>query len=314
MARAFSWRDFLTLFRYRNREVFLDNSLSLTHAPGVLTNVMLSMLLPNSGFCTAVQPGPDGSRPLLGQFHCANARRVARLTFLAPEDEISQDRTVKLCSSLCKQAGEMGAFQVLAEVEQDTTTAASLRQTGFQPYAEQRIWLLPSSLVPAGDTKGWAPISREDEQHIQHLYKQIIPRSVQRVEPAPRVKDIQGWAYRRQGQLRGIATFTWGPKGVLVDVVMDPEESSLEGHITALFQLLSPYHRDRFYFRVRTYQQKIASALERVGASKSPLQLAMVKYLAVQFQVKKLTNLAHLEKQPDITTPFAKSERETNNL
>ena len=185
---------------------------------------------------------------------------------------------------------------------------------GVRSEAVRRSGLLPCSVVPAGETKGWSPISREDEQHIQHLYKQIIPRSVQRVEPAPRVKDIQGWAYHRQGQLRGIATFTWGPKGVLVDVVMDPEESSLEEHITALFQLLSPYHRDRFYFRVRTYQQKIASALERVGASKSPLQLAMVKYLAVQFQVKKLTNLAQLEKQPDITTPFVKSERETNNL
>lgn len=313
MARAFAWRDFLTLVRYRDRELFLDNSLGLTQSPGIISNVMLSLLFPASGFCTTVQPGEDESHPLFGQLHCSNAKRAARLTFLAPKDGLPPDRLVKLFSTLSQQAGELGAFQVLAEIERDSTVAESLRKAGFQPYAEQHIWQVPESLALPPDQPRWVPIAKGDEPAIQHLYGQVIPRNVQRVEPAPRVEEIKGWAYREDDRLRGFASFQWGPKGVLADLVLDPDLSAIGAHIATLFDKLAPFHRGKFYFRVRTYQQQIASALGGLGASRSPAQLAMVKHLAIQYQVKKIYHLAHLEKQPDITTPFVKMKINQTN-
>jgi hypothetical protein len=308
MARAFTWRDLLILLRYRDRAIFLDNTLSLTYAPGLLSTVLLSLIFPGSGFFTMLQSPEENALPVVGQMYRANVKPMAKLTFLAPKDEVSPAHMVRLLSYICQQAGERGAFHILAEVQQEGLIADCMRQSGFRPYAEQRIWSVPEGVDLEVHQPGWRPLSNADGEEIHRLYGEIIPRDVQRVEAPPRVGDLQGLACRVKGELVGYSSFHWGPKGVLVDLVIDPAQPALGGHIKAICEKLPPHRRRNIYFRVRTYQEKLASALEEMGAQQGPDQLAMVKYLAVHYRAKQAYNVGAFEKQPDITTPFVKTE------
>ncbi|OQX63500.1 MAG: hypothetical protein B5M51_04955, partial [Anaerolinea sp. 4484_236] len=58
MARNFTWRDIPTLPRYRKQQVFLDTSLSLTYAPGILLGVLQSLIFIEN-FCIATHSLPN---------------------------------------------------------------------------------------------------------------------------------------------------------------------------------------------------------------------------------------------------------------
>jgi len=308
MAREIAWRDVLTLLRYRNRELFLDNALGLTFAPSLISNVLFSLLLPSSGYCAAVQVQPEGSPPLIGQIYSSNAKGAAQLAFLAPRDHIAPEPLVDLLSFLSQQAGDKGGFQIRAEVERDSTLEDGFREAGFHAYAEQHVWRMPDSLAAHKEVPQWEPVSPRDELNVEGFCRQIVPRNVQRVEPPSASRGGQGLLFRENGQLLGFASSHGGPKGVLIDLVTDPSLSDLERHIQAICEKMSLYRRQNFYLRVRTYQKRIATALERMEAEQGPAQLAMVKFLAIHYRAKQSYPRAAFDTQPDITTPFVKSK------
>lgn len=308
MVREIVWRDLLRLFRYRDQELFLDNSRGLAYSPGILSNVILSLLFPASGFCTAVEDDGEKAPPLFGQIYCSPSKTTAKVTFLAPREEVFSPSVVKLLSYLSEQAGEKGGFSILAEVERDSILEDCFREAGFQPYAEQHIWLASKHVASAPQDLSWQPIKKKDELTLQNFYRQRIPRGVQRVEPLPSAKEHPGLTCWDGHELLGFATFHWGPRGILVDPVMDTAVADLEGPLQAIFEALSPYQHQKVYFRVRTYQEKVASALEKLGAEPGPAQLAMVKYLAVHYRAQGTYKLSAFDTRPDITTPFIKSK------
>ncbi len=308
MAREIVWRDLLTLIRYRNQEVFLDNALGLTQTPGVLSSVMLSLLLPNSGYYTAVQDQPDEDRPLFGQMVSPVSKNSAYMAFVAPGDGVPAGALGKLLSFFSYWAGEKGCVQIRAEVERSSGMPEEFQGAGFQPYAEQHVWRIPQDMKPKVEGTPWISLTKQDTLKAETLYRGIVPRNVQRVEPGPLHGDQQRMAFWEGDQLLGFSTLHWGPQGVMVDVYLDPAQSEMERHIRAIYESLAPYHRRHFYFRVRTYQEKLASALNRLGAEQGSPQLAVVKYLAVHYRSNQSYRLANYNKQPDITTPYVKSK------
>ena len=308
MAREIIWRDLLTLLQYRNQEVFLDNALGLTQTPGVLSSIMLSLLLPNSGYSTAVQDQPDEEMPLFGQMVSPTSKNAAQMAFVTPGEGVPAGALAKLLSFFSHQAGEKGCVQIRAEVEQRSGMVEEFREAGFQPYAEQHVWRIPQDMKPAADGVPWIPLANQDTLKVETLYNDIVPRNVQRVEPRPLEGNQQRMACWEGDKLLGFSTLHWGPQGVMVDVFLDPAQREMGKHVRAIYQSLAPYHRRHFYFRVRTYQEKLASALSRLGAEPGPAQLAMVKYLAVHYRSKQSYRLAALNKQPDITIPYMKSK------
>ena len=97
-------------------------------------------------------------------------------------------------------------------------------------------------------------------------------------------------------------------RGILVDLLIAPEMDQIDEYLSALLFHL-PYRDTRdVYLRVRSYQQQLASALERVNAEDGPKQKAVVKRLTVHYNAKQTFRVQGFEKQPDITTPISNSE------
>jgi len=308
MAQSFAWKDLLSLPRYRNQQQYLDNALRLLYAPGLVSSVLSSMIAPTSRFYTTIQhPGNSNFPNLLGQLYHPADQSTARLAFLAPKSAAENPGFARLLAHLSKKAGERGAFQILAEVPQGEGWEDTLYQAGFRPYAEQRIWKLSLLKRAFPADRSWCPVSDEDEDPLVSLYQRVTPHRVLRVEPPPKCSQRSGLV-RLSGDQRLLCGLTqYGPRGILVDFVLDPALGDLEEQLMGLFNSLSRRGAREVYLRTRSYQGNLAFALESLGAQAGELQTAVVKKLTLKYNAKQAYSYQAFEKQPDITTPISNS-------
>jgi hypothetical protein len=108
----------------------------------------------------------------------------------------------------------------------------------------------------------------------------------------------------------GLACTRFGPRGMLVDFYLEPEMKEIDDFLRQFISNL-PYHHTRdLFIRVRSYQERLASALERLDALPGPQQAAVVKKLAVHYNAKQTFRVHGFENQPDITTPISNTKIE----
>ncbi|MFL7814251.1 MAG: hypothetical protein AB8I40_11305 [Anaerolineales bacterium] len=309
MARKIAWQDLTVLHRYQDKKMVLDNSLRLVHNPGLFSSSLLSLLLPSSEFYAAVESGEgDQGHLLFGQICMPGKDLTARMAVIAPvQDETDQDFT-SLISHLAGAAAERGAIQVLGEVPRDSTAEEILSRAGFRAYAEQQVWKLPRQVPYGSGKRAWIPGSRGDNERVLALYQRVLPGQIQHVESPPAFPEDSGMVSWQEGRLVGVALTQFGPRGILLDLVLDPTVDATDEYLGALMFHL-PYRATRdVYLRVRSYQQSLCSALERIGAFPGEEQRAMVKKMAVHYNAKQTFAVQNFEKQPDITTPISRTK------
>jgi hypothetical protein len=313
MARKITWQDLIVLRRYQDQKSVLDNSLRLVHNPGLFSCSLLSLLLPSSEFYTAVEPGEGDQREMLfGQISVPGNILSARVAFLAPvENGVVLDFS-SLLSYLGGAAAERGAIQMLAEVPRISTSEEILSQSGFRIYADQQVWKLPRQIPYGTGQQSWIPGCRADNERVSALYHRVLPGQIQHVEPSPTFPEASGLVSWQDGRLVGTALTQFGPRGILLDVLIDPTVDTVDEYLGALMFHL-PYRATRdVYLRVRSYQQTLLSALERIGAFPGEEQRAMVKKMAVHYNAKQTFAVQNFENQPDITTPISRSKIKNN--
>jgi hypothetical protein len=314
MARKLTWKDLAALPRFLNRKLHLDNTFYLVYNPGLLSSSLLSILTPNVGFCTAVEPLETGKYPfLLGQIYYLPGELSARLIFLAPDELSDHPAYLDLTSHLCAMAGERGAVQILAEVQANSPEEDILSRSGYRAYAEQQIWKLPPEMESNPKIQAWVPASRVHPEQVGSAYQRLVPAPIQRVEPPPSSAGMQGLICWQEGRILGLANIEFGPRGILIDLALEPNLPDLDQYLDSLFSSLPNRFTRDYFLRIRSYQQTLASALERAGAEAGPSQRAMVKRLTVYYHAKQTFRVQGFEEQPDITTPIARTRIKNRN-
>ncbi len=309
MARKIAWKDLAALTRFKNQKLVLDNSFQYVYNPSLFSSSLLSIVSPPSGFYTAVELLNSGNYPfLLGQMFHPPGDFTARVVFLAPAHSNLDPAFGRVLSQLAIGAGERGALQIKAEVNEDSLGEEILIQAGFRSFADQQIWKLPRRIVFGTGKKAWVPITKDTIDLATAFYQKNLPGQIQRVEPLPEASDIQGLVSWKEGKIVGFAVTQFGPLGILVDLILPLDLDQIDEYLSALLFHL-PYRDTRqVYFRVRSYQQQIASALERVDAEAGLNQKVMVKRLAVHYNAKQTFRVQGFENQPDITTPISNTK------
>lgn len=297
------------MYRYQDKKMVLDNSLRLVHNPGLFSSSLLSLLLPSSEFYAAVDPSEGKENLLLfGQICMPGKDLTARVAFLAPVQDGTDVDFSPLIAHLAGAAAERGAIQVLGEVPRDSIAEEILSRSGFRAYAEQQVWRLPRQVPYGSGKRSWIPGSRGDNERVLALYQRVLPGQIQHTESPPSFPEDSGMVSWQDGRLVGVALTQFGPKGILLDVTLDPTIDAVDEYIGALMFHL-PYRATRdVYLRARSYQQSLCSALERVGASPGEEQRAMVKKMAVHYNAKQTFAVQNFENQPDITTPISRTK------
>jgi len=309
MARKIIWKDLAALARFKNQKLVLENSFQYVYNPGLFSSSLLSMISAASGFYTAIELiDSETNSFVVGQFFLANGSSCARLVFLAATNFKPHPAFGRLISQLVNAAGERGAIQIRAEVSDNSSEEDILYQSGFRPYADQQIWKLPRRIVFGTGKKAWVPVTKDTTAQAESFYQRILPSQILRVEPQPVSPDTQGFISWKAGKVIGYAGAQFGPRGILVDLLMSPEIDLIDEYLSALLFHL-PYRDTRdVYLRVRSYQQQLSSALERIGVEPGPKQKAVVKRLTVHYNAKQTFRVQGFENQPDITTPISNSE------
>lgn len=309
--RPFDWRDLNQLHRYRHRSVFLCSSLLLTRGPLLVPGALLSFLAPSLGLTTAAIDGDKKNKVscLYGQTIQTNGAGYANLTFFTPEEALESPHLPEMLDYLVAQAGERGAFRLLADVDERSSVYESLRNASFATYARQRIWKLHLAASANNlDTPGWRKATNRDGLAIRALFNNMVPGLVQQIEPIS-TENPRGLLYYEKGDLLAYVELKYGPRGVWANPVVNTGAENITLRIQDLFLSLPRQTSRPVYVCIRSYQSWLENTLEDLGADAGPRQAVMVKHLAINQKVGRVFAIPALEGgQADLSAPMARVE------
>lgn len=306
--RPFDWRDIPTLHRNRHRSIYLHSQLLYTRGALVLPGTLLSYLAPSVGILTAIS-NAEGTK-LIGQTLHPSGFQSAYLTYITPEEGLSDRGLPVLIDYLARLAGRRGAFRLQADVNEQDTMFEVLRQEGFVVYTRQRIWQLKNLPDGGGRPSYWRAVEDIDGIPIRSLYHNLVPPLVQQVEPLSN-HGHDGLVYRLNGDLLAYVDLKYGHRGIWAQPFVHPDAGDVTEILSDLFTNL-PYRRSRpVYFCVRSYQGWLEGGLKDLGAEIGPSQAVMVKHLVAHKKAERMFALPALEGgQPEISAPIARSEHQ----
>lgn len=268
--RSLDLLDLPLLSRCRRDVLPLSSARILTRGNPLGAMAMLSYLNPRRYIYTAV--ASENGDSLMGQVILKGDETSARLTFLAPLENIN-GLTLSLLDHLTTQAGEWGAFHLLAEVDENSPVFRSLRQAGFAMVAWQRVWKLPKLEKPDEDSS-WREAEETDWPAVQSLHGQIIPALIQPMDALS--KQASGLVCRPEGILQAYVAVNSGPAGIWIQPLVPPDSGCGPERLAGL----AGWGSRPVYVCVRSYQAWLETVLEDLGAEAGPRQAVMVRRLA----------------------------------
>jgi hypothetical protein len=243
----------------------------------------------------------------MGQITYAPGAPFARLAFLAPNVALRSPSLTDLVEQLAFLAGELGAFNLLAEIDEHAAAIEVLRETGFGVYARQRIWRLKTTANLAKPEIPWRAAASQDVFAAQALYHNLVPGLVQQVEPLSK-KLIHGLVCENNGQLIGYANLKSGSHGIWAQPFIHPDVEPVDARLGDMLKSIPDQRSRALYICVRSYQSWLENSLTTFGAEPGPMQAVLVKRLAVQHKAKRPFTLPAVEGQPEISAPIAHSK------
>jgi len=304
MIRPFDWRDLSILHRYRDQGLCLNTALGLTRGTAISSRVLLSYLTPASGFFTWVTA--DDQTPILGQLNHYAESSISRISFLAPEKAIKNSRTQRLLEHLAKQAGQRGAFHLIAEIDELAPSYEVLRQAGFGIYARQRIWKIPEAPVYQEQTPVWGQLRENHRIAVQTLMHNVVPGLVAQIESLP-INQLEGMVCDKDGEIIGYVDFKYGYHGIWVQPFIHPDVENIDNLLRSMIASIPDRRSRPIYLCVRTYQSWLEPALGELDSQSYPLQAVMVKRLVARQKVA-LQALPNIEGKNEIPAPLAQSQ------
>lgn len=281
--RPYRWHDWPRFQRLAKRGISLDVEASLTRRTGTLRNTLLAALPADVGGLPTYVLRGNGSTAI-GQLRHHPDDTYARIAFAAPAPQPGDEaRWETLLEGLTVAAGQRGATNLIAEVDESGPAYEGLRQVGFAVYARQEIWRRDPKRVSDGTMSAVRPFRPTDVFGATVLYANVVPGLLRQVEPAPAL-DRAAFVLAEGGDLVGLITAQHGPGGYLLDAYLHPSAEARTGEaITGTLRAIRA-HRQPVYFRVRRYQTWLGNRLSRYGFELMGQQAMMVKHTAVRVE------------------------------
>jgi len=208
-------------------------------------------------------------------------------------DEIAE----MMLEAVSAAAGQQEITRLFARVPDDVSLIATLSRAGFQPYAEETIWVKPSLAerskegpVPAYLPR---PQARRDAWALFQLYLALTPTAVHHAEGyssshwqtarplPPPLHASQNYLWDDGRAIRAYLHTASGPGGHVAELLAaaDCEPMVVEAALNHAIYLLRRQGANKpLYIPLRDYQPGLQSALESHGFRPLLRQVAMVKY------------------------------------
>ena len=274
--------DLPYLYSFRDEAIGLDTARTLTRGNPLSAVGLFAYMNPARHVYSAIANGETES--VLGGIIHSRDETFAKLLYLAPSSQLGHPDLPELIENLSAQAGEWGAFHVLAEVDENSEAFVPLRKAGFSVYAWQRMWentevansALNSHAEKATQSEVWTRARSIHLPAIQSLYYQIVPPLLQPVEPQP--KTSIGWISNDGAKC--YVGVTYGVYGIVLMPLIHPEARDVGAKLAMLINNLPDRKNRPVYMCVRSYQAWLEPVLADLGAQSGQRQAVMVKHLA----------------------------------
>jgi hypothetical protein len=264
--------DLPYLHSFRDDAIGLDTARALTRGNPLSAVGLFAYVNPVRHIYSAIING-EGESVLGGIIHSRN-EAFAKLLFIAPSSQLDHPDLPELIENLSAQAGEWGAFHVLAEVDERSEAFIALRRAGFSVYAWQRMWEV-SAVADSNRSVAWTRVKSVDVPAVQSLYHQIVPPLLQPVEPQP--KSALGWLCNEG--VKCYVSATQGVYGIVLLPLIHPEATHVSEKLASLISNLPDRRNRPVYVCVRSYQAWLEPVLADLGAQGADRQAVMVKHL-----------------------------------
>jgi hypothetical protein len=223
------------------------------------------------------------------------------MTYLLPATSEPHPALPAILDELAARAGEMGATNLLAEVEDADATLEVLRKSAFSIYGWETVWMLPrKSPIDADSLHLWEPMTAQDEPNVRSLYQTLVPPLVQTAEPYPG-PDVRRLIYRNNGELVAYVESNGGAKGIYLKPIIHPAAESPQALLAELIKIFQDLGRP-VYLQMRSYQAWLTPFLSELNAATSLHFALMVRRLAVPQYAPAVTQRLRLENRQTETS------------
>ena len=265
--------DLPYVYSFRDEAIGLDTARTLTRGNPLGAVGLIAYVNPVRHIYSAIINGNE--EPVLGGIIHSRDETFAKLLYLAPQSQLNHPDLPELIDNLATQAGEWGAFHVLAEVDERSDAFVPLRKSGFSVYAWQRMWDASQS-AQAEVGAEWRRVRPIDLPSVQSLYHQIVPPLLHPIEPQP--KGISGWMC--DDGVKSYVSVSQGVYGIVLVPLIHPETKDAGAKLVSLIANLPDRRNRPVYVCVRSYQAWLEPVLADLGAQGADRQAVMVKHLA----------------------------------
>lgn len=285
--RAFSLSDLPLVQRLKSRGISLDSESYLTRGLHTLSDATLSRVpLGDLGAPTVVVR--YAREHAIGQIRHAPDAPDAHIVFIAPSlagDFTHMQETLWLAvlDGLGYLAGQRGAHNIHAEVDEASGMFEALRRAGYASYARQDIWRRdPSPVPPLQDTVYLRQSRPDDLPAIRYLHGLTVPKLAQTADPAP---GHEGVVYLCDGEVRGFISVSAGNRGIYLKPYLREDDAA---HASAILHgalwLASRATTLPVYCCVRQYQAWLSGRLEDMAFMPWARQTVMVKHTTTRIK------------------------------
>ncbi|MBN1450810.1 MAG: hypothetical protein JW963_07335 [Anaerolineales bacterium] len=272
--RSLDILDLPLIARYRNDALTLDSTRALTRGHPLGAAGLFAYINPARHMYAAVANGNEAA--LMGGVIHSRGETYAKLLYLAPASRLDHAALPGLVEHLVMQAGEWGAFHVIAELDESSNAFPALRRAGFSVYAWQRMWDVSNLNGVSNAPKGWMRARSVNQPALQSLYHQIVPQLMHPVEPL--TKRPHGLICN--DDVKCYVNLSSGAQGIVLTPLIHPEVTDVDVKLASLLNCIPDRRGRPVYLCVRSYQTWLEPALEDLGARAAPRQAVMVKHLA----------------------------------
>ncbi len=318
MIRAATSADLWALRRKPQRRVFLYTPLMLASSYRAYSHVLRGLLGPRDRATLVLRDG--GLHGILQAQRRASLPELD-LTYLNAytkqrRRKLSEgDTWYRLTEELLRRAGDWRIERIFAAVgTRFDDVAEVLRQLGFQPYTQQRLWMLAEPAVETGSTMRALRRQRSrDAWEIHQLYCSLAPRHVQLAEmrqspawqPGRRTLNYRerGWVLGDDQTVTAYLGVQTGVRGHVLRMLVAPhlrdETSNLLRYTLAQLQESRPV-----FALLNSYQSELEAAFEDAGFLLRGEQTLFVKHLALRTrQPALLPSLRRIEPSLELAGP-----------
>jgi hypothetical protein len=303
--RSLAWQDLIYVYRHRQRTVSLDSTQNLTHGIPLGLRSTLAVFNPRKDIFTGCVKLSERNDLLVAEVIHRRGERSARLIYLLPSTQAESPLLLDLLDGLTEKVGDWGAYNLLAELEEDSSLVDYFKRAGFSSYGWQRIWRLDGDKdEPTYTSKIWQTERGVDEVAVRTLFSNLVPPLAQAADPFSDHRPY-GLVYHQGDDILAYMECFYGPQGIVLLPLIHPEVKDVSLLINEMIHATIPRLGRPVYLIVRSYQAWLENQLEELGYQPSNRQTLLAKRLVNMQRIAVPEHFALIEhRRPEPTSPL----------